>query len=847
MFVQAKLALGCPVVREGEVWQNFRAARASYDRVKRRARAAHDTQEMRENVARCRADARLLWRMIEGRTKEQCPVTADGFRDHFATLLNDGAGGGCPAAAHCILGSGGRMSEDLFAADRTCLHEMLNSEITLDEVTRALARLPNGKAAGLEKVPSECYKYAVKPGDPTTEPPTPALNRVAPLVHVLFNKIWSEGAYPEQFTTTVLTPIYKRKGDVQAPGNYRGIAVGGALAKCYASILLERLANAGEEFEWRHTAQAGFRRKYGTTHHLFVLRHLINKHTRAGATTPLIVVQIDFEKAFDKVPRPLIWMRLEERGVTGEMLAALKKAYERVMMGVKAGGKHSAPFATTQGVKQGCPLSTELFGLFIETLAEYIDSEDTDEATGAPEMNGKKVSLLMYADDVSLLATTPERMRHLLSLVDTFCLACGMKANVTKCERLVFAANEVTASTVCSGCQGLKLAGQPIPAVDKARYLGLVYGPGRAFVSCRETLCESARRAMCGLNTRLNRLRIFAPDIRMRCFDVQIRSILAYGCEVWGPDVLVEMLDGGPPPRRNDRNNLAQGAFEACLRDEAVKLQAQYMRQTVGAAKPSHRLLFAELAQLPLHFFIAKQCLGFYNRISAQNRSLAFDALVDEAREAWANPMGDGWCARLFRFVAAQGVDAWHWPGTHESREEWRASTVLPDGPILSTFRGHLTRAWEHERLVADPHAFPSDGKQPGIHMCKHKHWMGLSALGSAPPTLHEHSRAFIPVAQHKLLMRFRLCCWPITANRAWERPREERTCPLCTANEVEDEHHVLMQCAAYTELRACSGLDFSLSMREVMLKSEPVKLAALLSSIWEHRSREVPLARGEQ
>ena len=194
--------------------------------------------------------------------------------------------------------------------------------------------------------------------------------------------------------------------------------------------------------------------------------------------------------------------------------------------------------------------------------------------------------------------------------------------------------------------------------------------------------------------------------------------------------------------------------------------------------------------------------MGFYNRICAQTTSLAFDTLVDEIRDARGNPAGDGWCARLFRFVAAQGIDVWNWPGSHETREEWRASTPLPDGPALSTFRERLMRAWGHERLQTGPHAFPSDGKQPGIHMCKYKHWMGLSATGAAPLVLHDHCRAYIPVAQHKLLMRFRLCCWPITANRAWDRPREERTCPLCTANEVEDEHHVLMTCTAYDQLR---------------------------------------------
>ena len=156
-------------------------------------------------------------------------------------------------------------------------------------------------------------------------------------------------------------------------------------------------------------------------------------------------------------------------------------------------------------------------------------------------------------------------------------------------------------------------------------------------------------------------------------------------------------------------------------------------------------------------------------------------------------------------------------------------------------------KAWGHERLATEPPTFPSDGRQPGIHMCKYKHWMGLSGAGAAPLTMHNHSRAFTPVTQHKSLMRFRLCCWPITANRAWERPRAERICPLCTANEVEDEHHVLMHCVAYAELRADSGIDFSKAMSKVMQESEPDRLAALLDSIWEHSSRHTPLVGVEQ
>jgi hypothetical protein len=123
--------------------------------------------------------------------------------------------------------------------------------------SRALRRLPNGKARGPERVPAEAYKHAVRPREGDSEP-GPAPNLLAPYLTVLFNHIFSSGDLPEQFTVAHLTPVYKNKGDEADPGNYRGIAVAGTLAKCYAMVLLRRLVHFGEDVPGvRHPSQAG--------------------------------------------------------------------------------------------------------------------------------------------------------------------------------------------------------------------------------------------------------------------------------------------------------------------------------------------------------------------------------------------------------------------------------------------------------------------------------------------------------------------------------------------------------------------------------------------------------------
>ena len=169
----------------------------------------------------------------------------------------------------------------------------------------------------------------------------------------------------------------------------------------------------------------------------------------------------------------------------------------------------------------------------------------------------------------------------------------------------------------------------------------------------------------------------------------------------------------------------------------------------------------------------------------------------------------------------------------------------LPIAQLCSELRNLLMSGWEHCRLVVPPEQYPSDGRQPGIQMSKYKHWMGLPFSKSAAAMWLPHATSFIPFSDHRKLMRFRLCCWPLAANRSWGCvPREQRICRLCNSSSVEDEHHILLDCPAYDSCRAESAVRFEGGMHEVMTKSDPAALAALLACIWDMRSTRVPFGR---
>jgi Reverse transcriptase (RNA-dependent DNA polymerase) len=105
-----------------------------------------------------------------------------------------------------------------------------------------------------------------------------------------------------------ITPIHKG-GDTQDPGNYRGIAVGSLLAKLYACILNELLMKWTEQHQLRARGQAGFRRDHRTTDQTFVVRTLIEK--AKADRQPLYSCFVDFKKAYDTVPRDLLWEKLQ--------------------------------------------------------------------------------------------------------------------------------------------------------------------------------------------------------------------------------------------------------------------------------------------------------------------------------------------------------------------------------------------------------------------------------------------------------------------------------------------------------------------------------------------------------
>ena len=129
----------------------------------------------------------------------------------------------------------------------------------------------------------------------------------------------------------------------------------------------QHLLNSGAPTQGsRAQAQAGFRAHRSVNHNLFALQHAIDKSRRNRM--PLYCCFVDLTAAFDRVPRSLLWERLRSCGVSGQMLAAIQALYSDAHIVINIDGCIGESATVLSGVKQGCPLSPTLFGIFIDAI-----------------------------------------------------------------------------------------------------------------------------------------------------------------------------------------------------------------------------------------------------------------------------------------------------------------------------------------------------------------------------------------------------------------------------------------------------------------------------------------------
>ena len=202
------------------------------------------------------------------------------WKDHFSVLLNQ-EGSADPNA--CVQLNQGQQRTDLAVP------------FTVAEINKAIQETKCGKAPGLDGIPADIYKHGG--------------SELRHQLLSLFNDCLKGGVLPQDFKDALIVTVYKKKGDRNECGNYRGISLLVIAGKILAKIILGRIKQISEEV--LPESQCGFRANRSTIDMIFTLRQLQERSIEQQR--PLYIVYVDFSKAFDTVDRDTLWEVLKIR------------------------------------------------------------------------------------------------------------------------------------------------------------------------------------------------------------------------------------------------------------------------------------------------------------------------------------------------------------------------------------------------------------------------------------------------------------------------------------------------------------------------------------------------------
>ncbi|KAK3523520.1 hypothetical protein QTP70_001888 [Hemibagrus guttatus] len=186
----------------------------------------------------------------------------------------------------------------------------VDSFITQAEVTEVVQQLLGGKAPGVDEIRPEYLK---------------SLDVVElSWLTRLCNIAWRSGTVPLDWVTGVVVPLFK-KGDRRVCSNYRGITLLSLPGKVYSRVLERRVQPLVEPRIQEE--QCGFRPSRGTLDQLYTLHRVLEGLWEFAQ--PVHMCFVDLEKAFDRVPRGILWEVLWEYGVRGPLLRAVWSLYNR--------------------------------------------------------------------------------------------------------------------------------------------------------------------------------------------------------------------------------------------------------------------------------------------------------------------------------------------------------------------------------------------------------------------------------------------------------------------------------------------------------------------------------------
>ena len=708
------------------ILNNFWRAKREYKALTRQKKR-RTTAELHAKLEAMKTNnPRIFWskiRATEKTSEEPIPINIKHLHMHFSDL----ADGPLPTTTiKATLGNEFNILTD--------------TPFSEEEVLIAVKRLKRHKAPGPDGLPPVVFKLFN--------------NCLISHLTTLFNSILSTETFPEAWSLGAIKPIYK-KGDKSIPSNYRGITLLNVMGKIFTSIIRDRISNWAESNGKLNESQFGFRANRRTTDAIFIINTITQIFRKKKK--PLYTCFIDFSKAFDKVHHALLWEKLASIGISSKMLSILQSMYAQATSRLCANHEESEIFACRRGVRQGCNLSPLLFSLFINDLDQFL----TDNNSGSVQLVQTHLRLLLFADDLVLLASSPAELQTSINLLGNFCEASNLSINFEKTKIVIYNNKRNSQDTQFS------LNEHPIEVVKSYKYLGILLSDSASLKPAISTLTNQAQKAMFSLFKKIRLLQFPKPSLLCHLFDSLISPIANYGCEVWGH----------------------------VKADDLEIVHRRFCKFALGVPNTATNLaVYGELGRVPLEIKRRSAIIKYWLRIVSDWNT---PVLLKEAY-LMQTESGSDWLSYIKQTLDNLGFS-----------NIWSNPSSVPKGPFLAELeqrcRDQYVQTW-HSQLAS------TTGKLRFYKLFKTT--FERESYLNLPPHLRVPITK-VRISCHPLHIetgRYRLPT-PI--------PCDERFCWYCDGR-VEDELHFVFQCRLYealTErtrlLQYCQTINYSFNYLE--------------------------------
>jgi hypothetical protein len=654
------------------------------------------------------------------------------------------------------------------------------------------------------------------------------------------NFIADHGVAPTGWQTGSITMLPK-PGDSKLATNYRGITVLSIVRKLLDRALNNRLSKNVTICP----EQDGFRKNHSCPDQIWMLQSMIDQ--ARARKMPLFACFVDFKKAYDRVWRDLLTIKLHDQaGVQGKVLRAILAMLKDSKGEIRYGGKASEYFAIAMGVAQGAISSPMLFSIFINDLTRALAAAEPGVKLNR---RGATTPGLLYADDTAALSYTAPGLQRQMDALADFCRRWRLEVNEIKTKVMVFNGSKLHKSNKFT------YGGHDIEIVDQYKYLGVWVTDKATEKGCwaphiKQMIAKANKRV--GEYDKLFRNKTLAIPFKLTVYKTMVRPILEYGAEVWwasDAELLsiervqlkcAKMILSVPSTTATPAVLAELGLREMRTRYETIKLK--FANRLCDMAADSERPA-------------GKVWVEMMTATPADERPM-FEATIGwgkQMEELFGQPeyakLSSAVQERLVAITRAAAVDSDS--DTDSSSASDSAATdfirlpVCPDE--LDTKEKYETEAKRAAREAEIKRLRANAGKMTQLDLFK-LYYPADVDLRSSLAVYFPRNMAVASWKAQRLIFQLRAGNAPIGVHLArleglGRTQRPDQVCQLCNHKGAEDQRHFLLHCEhpAMQSERALLFKSIASKLARLQLQSEGTDSNTPVDSEkWEDRSKEL-------